>query len=283
MARRRAFTLIELLVVITIIGILISLLFPVYGSIIHSVQEHQCQNNLNQLAKVMQAYCQQNDGCFPFVGYGSSIKPSAEDWLFVSRLGARPLTSTAGVVVDTYAALGDLQRGAFVRNKMVGKTDIFYCPTDLDQGLIRGPGNSRQHSCLRYRDPRTSAILPAATYVVNGSITYGDATIGTARRVRKVSEFSPSAFLFIEESSGDTNNGEPDSACNRAYMSPNDGTRRLTARHRGGGYIACMDASVIWMTTDEFEETRRWATGTDWYKFSPTTSDDARQAKRWNP
>jgi prepilin-type N-terminal cleavage/methylation domain-containing protein len=298
---RSAFTLIELLVVITIIGILIGLLFPVYATVMRSVQEYTCQNNLAQLAKVMAAYCQQNDGYFPFVGYKTTVQPSGEDWLYVAdRQTKRPLSS------KTTPPVGDMERGALMKCKLVGKLDIFYCPTDLDQGLVRGPVSSQYPSgtkagtCLRYTIVGPNITQPATSYVINGSVTFGDQYVGGTgvRRVRRFSEFSPSAFLFIEESNGDTNAGELASNANSALMNPNDTTRKLTSCHRWGGYIACMDGRVEWIhsgntkdpnfrATDnsDFEYTRKWASGdSKWYeKSSHTTAGYAMHVKRWNP
>ena len=304
---RTAFTLIELLVVITIIGILIGLLFPVYGTVLRSVQEYTCQNNLAQLAKVMAAYCQQNDGYFPFIGYKSTtttVPPSAEDWLFVAD-------KTPKAVKESKPG-GDMERGGLVKCKLVGKLDIFYCPTDLDQGLIRGPVSSQYPSgsyagtCLRYSIVASNPPRPATSYVINGSITFGDnygtahPSIGPVRRARRFSEFGPSAFLFIEESNGDTTAGEElYSKCDKAFMTPYDtATRNLTSRHRWGGYVACMDGRVEWIHSSnikdpnfraadysDFKYTRQWAVGdANWYqKSSSTTTGYAMQVKRWNP
>ena len=294
-----AFTLIELLVVITIIGMLIGLLFPVYATVTRSVQEYTCQNNLAQLAKVMAAYCQQNDGYFPFIGYPkTTVPPSGEDWLYVAD-------KTPKTTKESKPG-GDMERGGLMKCKLVGKLDIFYCPTDLDRGLVRGtvssqsPSGERAGTCLRYMIGLITQ--PATSYVINGSITYGDTdplgdtTTFKNRRVRRFSEFGPSAFLFIEESSGDTTAGEWASNCDKALMNanPNEAPRKLTSRHRGGGYVACMDGRVEWIhsgnglsTTDTttFEYTRKWAAGdVKWYeKSSSTVAGYAMQVKRWNP
>lgn len=298
------FTLIELLVVISIIGILIGLLFPVYGTVMRSAQEYTCQNNLAQLAKVMAAYCQQNDGYFPFIGGKrkdpQNVLPSGGDWLFVAdEEGKKDLVSRTKPV-------GDMESGALMKCKLVGKFDLFYCPTDLDLGLIRGPvsnqypSGSKAKTCLRYTIYGPNILRPATSYVINGSITYGDTNFpGSGRRVRRYSEFSPSAFLFIEESSGDTTAGELASNCDKAMMNPNDITsRKLTSRHRWGGYVACMDGRVEWFhsgnptdpnfsadDTSTFEYTRKWASGdSKWYeKSSSAVAGYAMQVKRWNP
>jgi prepilin-type N-terminal cleavage/methylation domain-containing protein len=260
--RRGGFTLIELMVVVTIIGVLISLMFPIYSTAMRSVQEANCQGNIAQLAKVMQAYCLANNGYFPYVGFKDTsgnfaINPSASDWLYTSTVAnSRDLTSRVAVITTVAGSrAGDMQEGAFVKNKLIGKLESFYCPTDWDLGLVRGPasaslnpnGTRNFSSYLNYTIYGTIEVRPATSYVVNSAITFGETT---PRRVRKISDFGPSTFLFIEESSSDTEHGEKTSACNRAFMHCDDTTRALTSRHRGGGYIACMDGHVEWMPPD---------------------------------
>jgi prepilin-type N-terminal cleavage/methylation domain-containing protein/prepilin-type processing-associated H-X9-DG protein len=59
------FTLIELLVVVAIIGILAAILFPVFAQARENARRVSCISNLNQIAKVMQMYIQDNDQSYP--------------------------------------------------------------------------------------------------------------------------------------------------------------------------------------------------------------------------
>jgi prepilin-type N-terminal cleavage/methylation domain-containing protein len=254
----RGFTLIELLVVITIIGILIALLFPAMGAIWNSVREYQCQRNLQQLATVISAYSQQYDGSFPFVGvlpWASQAKPSANDWLYIRD---RP---TSGVS-------GNLAQGVLVRNKMVGKTDIFYCPLDSDGGLVRTSSSAR----LTKVD-QIATNKPVTSYVINASITYGNQVFTTTmfkdgmRHCRRLGDFDTNDFMLIEESEN--------SSFDAAFMIPDKSKYDITARHRGGGFVACMDGHVEWWNPTDFKaEMDKAYAGSPWYTTTGT---------RWNP
>ncbi|MCX5685693.1 MAG: prepilin-type N-terminal cleavage/methylation domain-containing protein [Planctomycetota bacterium] len=258
--RRGGFTLIELMVVVTIIGILIGLMFPIYSTAVRTVQEATCQDNLAQLAKVITAYCEANNGFFPFAGYKGTdgtytTNPSAADWLYIGDTPNKTDLSSRTTIISGRA--GEMQEGLLVKNKLIGKLESFYCPTDWDQGLVRGPasqsitpsGDRNLSGILNYAIFGTKEVRPATSYVINSAISFGEST---PRRIHKLSDFGPSTFLFIEESSGDTEHGEKTSKCNRAFMScivgtADPGPRALTTRHRGGGYVACMDSHVEWL------------------------------------
>ena len=67
--RRRGFTLIELLVVIAIIGILASLLLPVFARAKSSARRASCLNNLHQMEVAAFSYIGDNGDFFPIAYY----------------------------------------------------------------------------------------------------------------------------------------------------------------------------------------------------------------------
>ena len=293
----RGFTLMELLVVIGIIALLIALLFPALQSAERAMDEATCQNNLSQLAKIVASYCQQSGGIFPLAQVAADR--SASNWLYVGNPGATGGTSPT-----------PFDRGLLVRLGYVSNTDTFYCPDDKGDGLVRPAGCP----CLK-----TTAVSSASgsrlvteaptSYVINASITYGNAAQGglgiTAPVVqsRRFDEFDPGDFLFIEES--DAGERERlrgnDSLFDFGHMIPGDGYH-LTSRHRDGGFVACMDGRVEWISTEAFEEAKTLlkGTGADWYRNNSRNTDalrytlkpneppdkDTRKrqtASRWNP
>lgn len=65
--KNRGFTLIELLVVVVILGVLLSLLFPVIGRANEAGKRATCMNNLRQIGIALQMYADDNDGIFPLL------------------------------------------------------------------------------------------------------------------------------------------------------------------------------------------------------------------------
>lgn len=62
---RRGFTLIELLVVISIIGLLVAILFPVFSRVRENARRATCMSNLNQMGLGLTQYVQDNDEQYP--------------------------------------------------------------------------------------------------------------------------------------------------------------------------------------------------------------------------
>lgn len=71
MINNKGFTLVELLVVICITTIIVGLLFPVFCQAKEKGRVVSCQNNLRQIGLSISMYCQDFDGCLPWVSMGS--------------------------------------------------------------------------------------------------------------------------------------------------------------------------------------------------------------------
>jgi len=71
-SRRAAFTLVELLVVIAIIGILASILFPVFGRAREAGRRASCQSNLKQIGLGLLQYSQDYDEILIADWYGTT-------------------------------------------------------------------------------------------------------------------------------------------------------------------------------------------------------------------
>ena len=271
-SRRRAFTIVELLVVITIIVILIGLLLPALSAAYRTAMEYECQNNLHHLAVVVAAYCTDNDGYFPRAT-GAGATPSANDWLYLNDSPTKENVYKGVLVYQKRVGskMAQPSTGTYVH---VGETDLYYCPIDVENSLTPKAGQVG----IGLNPPKR-----LTSYVINGSITYGNT--GNERRVRRFSEFDPNDFLFIEESE--------DSNFDQAYMTPtNSANYTITKRHHGGGYAACMDGHVDWWSQDDFKTAEDYYSGnSEWYKSVPLIGDSdsesvkeaKRMAARWNP
>jgi prepilin-type N-terminal cleavage/methylation domain-containing protein/prepilin-type processing-associated H-X9-DG protein len=77
--RSRGFTLIELLVVIAIIGLLASILFPVFARARENARRASCASNLKQLGLGIMQYVQDYDEYYPF-SYGGGSSTTARYW-----------------------------------------------------------------------------------------------------------------------------------------------------------------------------------------------------------
>jgi prepilin-type N-terminal cleavage/methylation domain-containing protein/prepilin-type processing-associated H-X9-DG protein len=102
-----AFTLIELLVVITIISILASILFPVFGQAREKARQATCLSNCRQIGQATMMYVQDYDESFPFAWGRSVWNADLEPYMKV---------------------------GLTVQNWNTGGGALMHCPTDT-QGL----------------------------------------------------------------------------------------------------------------------------------------------------
>jgi prepilin-type N-terminal cleavage/methylation domain-containing protein len=229
-ATRGGFTLIEMLVVITIIAILVGLLFPAFQAVFRSAGETQCQNRLNQLGQITVAWCQGHDGFLPPPGHLTYLKTIGPGWLFG--------LATAG---DFETRSADL--GIFMRNKMVGDPEAFLCPVHAQDFNVYRPEATRVY--WRTDDPTHKyGTRFCGSYSMNIYVYTSD----VIPMPRLHSQFSSNHFLLVEEDPVKSWFG--DSAMQDYWGD------KISDRHQGYGYIACMDGHVIKMTPAEFDATK---------------------------
>ncbi len=138
-SRKRGFTLIELLVVIAIIGILASILFPVFARARETVRRASCQSNLKQIGLGIMQYAQDNDGWTP----GS-----------VTFVGPGVATSWPTTIF------------AYIKSEQV-----FACPSGeiekVQRGIL-GPASTRTYCGLAEGDGSSASVQ-----LMNGRLSYG--------------------------------------------------------------------------------------------------------------
>ncbi len=155
---RAAFTLVELLVVMSIIAVLISLVFPTFGTVKEQGNVVLCTNHLQQLFRAVSAYAQDNDGRFPNNEGGASGIPK-------SWISGYSLTGSNGVETITQGLL----------YPYVNDIRVYRCPSFPSKEFVRSysmadylsgkraPTRYRNNNAISYRgDTRPRAETFAA-------------------------------------------------------------------------------------------------------------------------
>ncbi|HET6456851.1 MAG TPA: type II secretion system protein [Armatimonadota bacterium] len=112
-SRQKGFSLIELLIVIAIIGVLASLLFPVFASVKKRSHSASCQSNLRQIWMAFEMYLQDWDDHYPNTG---------DPFLWMGRKWRWPMKKYLSLAADPTPG-----------NPMVGtkrEPSVLLCPAD---------------------------------------------------------------------------------------------------------------------------------------------------------
>ena len=117
MRRRHGFTLIELLVVIAIIGILASMLFPVFARARESARKIQCLSNVKNIALAVQMYLTDYDATWP-----SENRQYALDAL----ANARPCF---GHSVGKATNMNPYLKAPVILDEYIKNRDVWRCPS----------------------------------------------------------------------------------------------------------------------------------------------------------
>jgi prepilin-type N-terminal cleavage/methylation domain-containing protein/prepilin-type processing-associated H-X9-DG protein len=115
--RQGAFTLIELLVVIAIIGILASMLFPVFAQAREKARGISCISNMRQLGMAVLMYVQDYDSAYP-----------AQDHLYIE--GNCPFWMDAAYGVPDWRSSPYANWAQAVLSLTTRDTRIFACPSN---------------------------------------------------------------------------------------------------------------------------------------------------------
>ena len=236
-ANRHAFTLIELLVVITIIMVLVALIYPAASGVVRMAQETQCQNHLNQLGQITVTYCQARSGRFP-----PPCDKTVMGTAYTSSWVVSGTTSRNTWIVDS---------SIFYRDKLIGDLSILWCPVHVDEWNIYRP----TAVTIYWRTDITGHSNRSriwTSYMMNGNVYYdpSNPSAGTNRTESRLSsEFTANHFLFMEEH-------ETKGRFDDGIMLEDDARTKITERHEGYGFVACMDGHVIKMTESEFDATK---------------------------
>ena len=249
--RQLAFTLIELLVVISIIGILASILFPVFARARENARRTNCASNLKQLALGVMQYTQDYDETYPLLvrnsnstgAFKSGYNPSANFFYWPDRL-----------------------------LPYVKSIQVFYCPNVKDKNfvhygmnifLIRA-ANLDISSTDIYSTFKLSAVLRPSEVFMMGDFRHsrlGGYDIGGAwsRNLAFDNNSTTDTVIFTDDSRGCS------ASLNECLYTP------VSTRHLGGSNFAYLDGHVKWMavrTDPDGTEHRPYDPGT-----SPSTND----------
>ncbi len=259
-ANRHAFTLVELLVVITIIMVLVALMYPAASGVLRMVYEAQCQNNLKQLGQITVAWCQAHEGRFPPPG----------DWTVM------PSAYTSCWAVGGPGGRGTwiVNNGIYYRDKLIGDLSVLWCPVHFEEYNMSPSGNEQQIYWQTKITTHNAWGRLWTSYMMNGNVYYNPSTpSSTTNRTesRLSSEFTANHFLFIEANVMQSFND---------LMMDGASNDKLTDRHEGYGFIACMDGHVIKMDQIRFEMTKR--TRAEAQSGPPEFRDEYIES-RWRP
>lgn len=109
----RAFTLTELLVVVSIIGVLVAILLPVFLRASEQGRRTTCISNLRQISVALNAYTQDYGGFFPPQSIPAEGWPGTRDWtgIIASHAPAKDLFRCPSAQVPSISEAMDHSRG----------------------------------------------------------------------------------------------------------------------------------------------------------------------------
>ena len=217
--RRQAFTLIELLVVIAIMAILCALLLPALARAKEKAHRTICLNNEKQIMLATQIYGNDNAGYLP---YPNDL---LQETTYVTNQAGWLYEGTSNMAVPNGQKTGSLWA-------IIQAQKTYICPLDQPPWTCGSPPVPRPQQLSSYCMNAVAwgfSTLPSSTY--------------------KIESLRPDAVCFWEPTSGpEANAAGWNDGCNLPRL-----TETVTARHAGGGTLACFDGHVEYMKQQAFD------------------------------
>ncbi len=126
--RRKGFTLIELLVVIAIIGILASMVFPVFARARESARKAVCLSNVKNLALAVQMYLADNNDTLP----PTELRAEVVDYFDMIPASSRRTDSWNGTIAGHCAIANKANpylRWPVILDEYTRNRDVWNCPS----------------------------------------------------------------------------------------------------------------------------------------------------------
>lgn len=263
------FTLVELLVVIGMIALLIGILLPALASARQQAKAVVCESNMRQIAIGFQIYCNTNNGCMP--GCGEDGDPNAPLLLPDSQGWQSEMLWMNGVCrAITGKTYDDLQLAAMNGGAAVPNNEtpnhILVCPCALaTAGVASGTdadqtqdGYFLMHGYINHGatdQERQTFVCYAMNYklfganVMKGRITdlrsASEVVVAFEKRVNitEATQQDDDYYVSMGGTAGTLNN---------AFLGRFKGDwKRLSTRHRKGGFLAFADGHVDHTTLHE--------------------------------
>jgi len=125
MNKKAGFTLIELLVVMVIIGILATILMPVFGKAREGARRAMCANNLRQHGIAWYLYLDEHNECFPKLDTNASPSEiQCNEYTFGGKAGTGWTYPAVNRPLNRYLDVTD------------ASAEIFHCPDDIKEQTI---------------------------------------------------------------------------------------------------------------------------------------------------
>lgn len=185
--RTRAFTLVEILIVIVVIGILSSLAFPAYQSIVENANARVCQTNLDAISTSLDIYAMENESM------PGSLSQIPEKYL--ERAYARIMKrSDAWKIKLAYFITGLKEQGVAYASPITSFKDLAGGQTKL----LNCPSHTCKYaagSCYSYGINPAALNISSKDYLNLGSSTVVIADSNTATLVSEAYRHKKIGFL----------------------------------------------------------------------------------------